>query len=67
MTRTRYKHDFLPDDDEANIHGYWVPTPKEIAEACSAIRAGLRVVPRKFYKRDRDRVFPNWHQGVEYE
>lgn len=37
-------HDWLPADDEANISGYWVPTPEEIQRQCVAIRKANSVL-----------------------
>lgn len=42
MPRRCMHHDWLPADDEANVSGYWVPTPEEIKEQCALIRK-LRV------------------------
>ena len=30
--------DFLPPDEEANVHGFWVPSPEEIEEAVKPFR-----------------------------
>ena len=35
---TAHKNDFLPEDDEANQHGYWVPSPEEIRARMTEIR-----------------------------
>lgn len=42
--RNRLANPFLPADDEANVCGYWVPSPEEIAEQARLIREGQIVV-----------------------
>lgn len=34
----RCQNPFLPADDEANVHGYWVPSPEDIEAQKKAIR-----------------------------
>lgn len=34
----RYYHDWLAPDDEANVNGFYVPSPSEIAERARQIR-----------------------------
>lgn len=36
----RRLHNWLPEDDEANIFGFWVPTPDQIQEQAHRIRSG---------------------------
>ena len=38
------QHDWLPEDDEANVIGYWVPRPEEIERITRAIREGRLVI-----------------------
>lgn len=38
--KPKVKHDWLPDDDEANVEGVWVPTPEDIANATAKVFAG---------------------------
>ncbi len=38
--RKPIENDFLPADDEANIEGFWVPSPEEIDRVKTAIRRG---------------------------
>lgn len=35
------RHRFLPPDEDANVRGYWVPSPEEIRAEAAAIRAGV--------------------------
>lgn len=39
-SRERCQNDWLPPDEEANINGYWVPTPEEIEDAKRRLRSG---------------------------
>lgn len=36
----RRQYDWLPADDEANVYGFWVPTPEEIEQRKAEIREG---------------------------
>lgn len=36
--RKKYYNDFLSPDEEANVIGYFVPTPEQIAAACVELR-----------------------------
>lgn len=33
-----YKHDWLPDDEEANKIGYYLPTPEELSQKVRELR-----------------------------
>jgi hypothetical protein len=38
--KKRHKYDWLPEDDEANRVGYWVPTPEELRLRMNEVRYG---------------------------
>lgn len=52
--KTKLINDFLPADDEANVEGFWVPSPEEIeAETMflnPAKRMGFVLEGSEFYK-----------------
>lgn len=37
-SRERYQNDWLPPDEDANVNGYWVPTPEEIEQEKQRLR-----------------------------
>lgn len=38
--RAGVRNEHVPLDDECNVHGFWVPTPEQIAEEARKIRSG---------------------------
>lgn len=58
--KKRYQHEWLSEDDPANVEGYWVPSPEEIREQCERLKSGEIIVngnSGKLMKRLRQ---PHW-------
>lgn len=45
--KPKMKHDWLPDDDEANVEGVWVPTPEDIQRGIASVRSEQFVFGRR--------------------